>query len=956
MGRIFILLAFAVLAAHCREILLLRGNTAEQKRYAAALEKSLKKNGIKYDIFDEKSLASKHLNGISLLILPHNGPLSNETSKVIADFSENGGKLLAFYTEDKTVTDLLGISSVKYHKTGGKTGYAEFANKLEKFSCFPDRAYYSPGSIMIPKLKSGTIALASWKRASGESLNITAAAYNKNGIYFTSVYPLRHSEGMEDFIICAISMTKPEVMKKYCASIGTKACSFAGNDTFGIVEKRIAASGKNNFYPQLQKAKKLMEEGRARESTGNYGKAINAYRKADRLAGDIYVSTASSRPAEMRGVWCHSAYGISGMTWDEIAERLAANGFNALFLNACWADLADYDSDVLEVAPDVAAKGDQIKKCLEACRKHGLQLHIWRVCWNLGHRYPPEKLKKMQQAKRTQISKTGSDSAFLTPHLKENLELELAAISEIAEKYQVDGIHLDYIRYSGSRFDYSDGARTAFEKHLGRRVAKWPEDCSAGGVDFQAFCKWRCSNISVLAERASMEIKARNPAMKLSVAVYPEWNNSPEWIGQDVCQWIDKGWIDFICPMNYSTDMRRYKMWLKAQSKYISGRVPVYSGIALYMLEHDPLKALLQVEEAARQGFDGYICFDLKNAFMERCMPSFGKALNKYSAAVLPHDSRTLAFKAAPGDEDIDGRYRVNGVIKAYADIPEHLRNQSMKVSIEIDGRNWGGKGVSARFTNTGLEITLNTFTPGGYRIRLENGPFMARSSVFSVLSNEEAREVVLRKGPPRFKNNGGIRVAVWDDDAFGAAPIIAALSSDPGYDVAVLHNTKAENLKNCQVIILPQMRMGEKHFKDKATADIFRKYVRDGGGLLVTHALVGTRSYPILFPDIVKTVNQVALQENVWHISKDEILSGVPAGKNTSAAKDMIEMTPGRKGRKLTLSESGKCTTVAGKVKKGRFTACGMGLGIDGNDEDTPLTAAEKNLLFKIVHWLANE
>ena len=666
-------------------------------------------------------------------------------------------------------------------------------------------------------------------------------------------------------------------------------------------------------------------------------------------AGAEQSKKAKSRADELRGVWCHSAYGVPGYTWDEVVNKLAANGINALFLNACWADLADYPSKVLLNSPDIAEKGDQIALCLDACKKYGVELHVWRVCWNLGHRYPAEKLAEMQAAKRTQMTAKGENSAFLAPHIKENLALELDAIEEIARKYKVDGIHLDYIRYSSSRFDYSDGARKAFEEALGKKVGTWPGDCQIGGVLFQKFCDWRCRNISRLVCEASKRIKQANAKIKLSVAVYPEWNNSPEWIGQDVCAWLDNGWVDFVCPMDYSADMNEYAGWLQAQCDYNRNKVPVYIGIGLYKLKgFDP--AVQQIELARKLGHDGFVCFDLKKPFFEEMLPKLGKGACFAKDKALPHWSNPCVFHVPMGERILGGAFRQRATIFTNVALPKEYCNEMLDVSVELDGVSQGGRGVSADFTRTGLRIALNAEKAGRYRLKIENKGFVSRSPIIRALSPAEVKHEMLRNGPPAFSGNGGIKVAVWHENAYGAQPMLDALSSRKGLDIAILYNTNPDSLAECKVVIVPQVRRNAAHFKKEETSRALRDFVNNGGGLLLTHAMVGTRSFPNLFPEIVEKVVQAPLLERNWRYAKKNLKSEY----NKSGFVDMIEMWPGKAGSVFLETPEGKCTMVIGNSAKGKYAACGLGLGIGGGDKDTELSEQEKELLFKTVEWLA--
>lgn len=66
--------------------------------------------------------------------------------------------------------------------------------------------------------------------------------------------------------------------------------------------------------------------------------------------------------------------------------------------------------------------------------------------------------------------------AFLNPALPESREYAMSFIRELLTKYRFDGYALDYCRYSGAESDFSEASRDLFEKFIGRKVGKFPED------------------------------------------------------------------------------------------------------------------------------------------------------------------------------------------------------------------------------------------------------------------------------------------------------------------------------------------------------------------------------------------------------------------------------------------------------------------------------------------------
>ena len=341
----------------------------------------------------------------------------------------------------------------------------------------------------------------------------------------------------------------------------------------------------------------------------------------------IAVSLLGARllAGELRGAWIHSPTGIEDKRgWDATVRTLAENGYNALFANFAWAGCADYPSGVVEPHPSLYDKDgnchDRLQECLEACRKYGVQLHVWIVVCNLGHRTPERVRCQFVEEGRLQLNSDGEASTYLAPHQEVNKILLRDLATEVVSRYPVDGVHLDYVRYPGSKFDFSPSARAAFEQSLGRPVAQWPQDCQAGGKDFDAFQQWRRDNITELVRLIRRAIKAIRPEIQFTAAVYGYWPGARNGIAQDAAYWVDEGLVDALCPMNYSKDTWEAGAWLRQQLRVVDGRVPIYTGLANYMTP-TPEDLMAQIRDSRKCGADGFVTFQLRPEFADSWLP-----------------------------------------------------------------------------------------------------------------------------------------------------------------------------------------------------------------------------------------------------------------------------------------------------------------------------------------------
>ena len=161
---------------------------------------------------------------------------------------------------------------------------------------------------------------------------------------------------------------------------------------------------------------------------------------------------AEAAPGEFRGVWIHLPTGVGDWGWDKSTRVLAEQGFNAIFVNLAWAGCSDYPSRVLTPHPSLRQKDgtcrDLLRECLDACHKYGVQLHVWIVTCNASFHTPESVKERFRAEGRLQESADGEDDkCYISPQHPANVRMVADAVVEILEKYDVDGIHLDYIRY-----------------------------------------------------------------------------------------------------------------------------------------------------------------------------------------------------------------------------------------------------------------------------------------------------------------------------------------------------------------------------------------------------------------------------------------------------------------------------------------------------------------------------
>ncbi len=267
-------------------------------------------------------------------------------------------------------------------------------------------------------------------------------------------------------------------------------------------------------------------------------------------------------PAEMRGLWVPAWEITSPKEVDTVVDKASRYGFNALFVQV------RFRGDRLYIANRVSShfpnpepaspsldqpldKFDPLAYILARGHGAGLEVHAWvtvYVAANQKTATPPgHPLTAHPDWIMTTDSGVKSDignmqwldpgNPAVNPYLED-------IFYDLVSGYDVDGLHLDYVRYPGAKFGYNPGAVEAFTRETGKKPADDP-----GG-----FRGWRCQKVTALISDLYGKLQEIRPGCALSSAVFGERERValPDCL-QDWGKWLQDGILDFAVTMSYST-------------------------------------------------------------------------------------------------------------------------------------------------------------------------------------------------------------------------------------------------------------------------------------------------------------------------------------------------------------------------------------------------------------------
>jgi uncharacterized lipoprotein YddW (UPF0748 family) len=538
-------------------VAVIRGESATRdadtvSQFTEAVTEQLRALDIGCAVISDLDVTAERLKAAKLVVLPHNPQMPENVADELVKFAGAGGKLLVFYSVPGKLRSVL-------HVEGGDHVRAQYTGN---FSTMRFAANALPGAPALVGQRSWNIhalkpvagesrVFAEWLDVNGQPTGHAAVLGSANGLVMTHVLLPDDAANKRRMLLAMVGYLVPDVWRK-------------------AVDASIAQIGATTD----DTARTLRESALKLAADGKFAEAMDKAAAAQKAVERAFCAAQRPEPGEFRAFWCHSAFGVEGMEWDEAIRRLADNGFTAILPNMLWGGVAYYDSKVLPVV--AADKGDQIAKCLAACKKYGVQVHVWKVNWNLGHAVPAAFAEKMRSEKRLQVSSRGKQEKWLCPSHPDNQKLEIAAMVEVARKYDVDGIHFDYIRYPNNDHCFCDGCRERFEQAIGAAVPSWPNVATVR----QQWLDWRRNNITAVVQAVSEQARAIKPKIKISAAVFRQWNTDRDSVGQDWKLWCDKGWLDFVCPMDYTPSNSNFENWVAQQVQW-AGRARCYPGIGV---------------------------------------------------------------------------------------------------------------------------------------------------------------------------------------------------------------------------------------------------------------------------------------------------------------------------------------------------------------------------------------
>jgi len=617
-------------------IVLVRGTVSlsdeNERHYARSLTRRLTRwlndMNVPHSVIDDEAVAANGLMRASVVILGYNPYPTKKELSAFRNFVRRGGKLIVFYSADAELAGLLDMKLGKYMSSGTENRWSAFSFNESAPDDLPKTILQESRNIrpVFPK-RGRSKVIAHWRNAGGKILADPAWVQSDRGLWMSHVLlGDGDTENKKRMLVGLIAMYDASVWRTAAARY-METYSKVGRyrDFQDAVRAMIRVANHANREQRVRKllsrAGKLHDEVRHLFEEQKYPDVIEKSVRLKDLLVEAYGCTQKSRANEFRGVWDHTGTGLYPGDWKRTCKILSDHGITDIMPNMLWGGIAHYDSAILPGSAVLRRYGDQLKQCVTAAHRNGIGVHVWKVCWRLDGA-PASFVAKIKKQRRLQVSDTGHTLNWLCPSHPDNLKLELDSLKEVARRYKVEGVHLDYIRYPDSHACYCEGCRNRFGKELGETLNEWPAAVRNGALANQ-YNQWRCAQITRLVRQVSEALRDINPCLKISAAVFGTYPSCVDSIAQDWTAWLENGYVDFVCPMNYTSDLDKFTNLVRRQVSvpFSTGRIFPGLGVTTSESTLDAVRVVDQIAALRQQGVSGFVLFDLNRNLETEILP-----------------------------------------------------------------------------------------------------------------------------------------------------------------------------------------------------------------------------------------------------------------------------------------------------------------------------------------------
>ncbi len=275
----------------------------------------------------------------------------------------------------------------------------------------------------------------------------------------------------------------------------------------------------------------------------------------------IALSSLGARSGEIRSLWVLPWSINTPQSIDQVIAKAVANNQTEILVEVRYRSDALYKTNRVEDEyPNPEPQSyilndsdfDPLAYAITEGHKQNLNVQAWVIVFN-STPLLPELLAKnyMYRNHREWFTwdsagrsngKNQEFGYFIDPGIPDVQTYLLNVLGDITSGYpDLDGIHLDYIRYPNAQYGYHPISKARFNLYREQ----------GHDIDFN---QWRVLQVTQFVEKLHAQTRRINPKLLLTAAVFADYNDALKGMGQDWLDWLNRGIIDRVYPMHYQRD------------------------------------------------------------------------------------------------------------------------------------------------------------------------------------------------------------------------------------------------------------------------------------------------------------------------------------------------------------------------------------------------------------------
>ncbi|MCL5104045.1 MAG: family 10 glycosylhydrolase [Armatimonadetes bacterium] len=318
-------------------------------------------------------------------------------------------------------------------------------------------------------------------------------------------------------------------------------------------------------------------------------------------------------PVELRAIWINAdAIPRTDKGIRDLVRAYRKANLNLLLPEVVARGYTVYPSKLIARDPRFAEAIDPLPPMIDEAHKLGMEVHPWVWVFRAGYAGDRGAILTAHPD-WAELGKNGRELSpngglWISPSVPAARDFLACLFAELVSNYNVDGLHLDYVRYeveSPIPYGYCDTSRETFKRQYGID----PMDIDRLSFNQIEWMKFRERQINTFVQRIALQTRSIKPWVKISAAVGSDPGIARLNLMQNWGNWAANKWVTFVTPMAYTSNDQTFERLVAADRSGVDNKVIIAPGIGLHMQQNAPDQTVRQIGIARKNMADGQALF-----------------------------------------------------------------------------------------------------------------------------------------------------------------------------------------------------------------------------------------------------------------------------------------------------------------------------------------------------------